>query len=63
MDMNSCTNKVLEALQNGGQYALEMSHPIIDVEHVLKALLNDADGLFCRILSNTDVYKDRKSVV
>ena len=57
MDINSCTNKVLEALQLGGQYALEMSHPVIDVEHVLKALLNDSDGLFNRILGNTEVYK------
>ena len=57
MDMNSCTNKVLEALQYAGQYALEMSHPVMDVEHVLKALLNDTEGLFCRILGNTELYK------
>ena len=56
MDLNQCTIKVVEALNEASQIALNSHHAIIDVDHFLKALLKDKQGLYQRLLGNCDNY-------
>ena len=55
MDMNRMTLKVQEALQAASSLAMSRNHQGIDVEHVLIALLDQADGLAAPILEQTGV--------
>jgi ATP-dependent Clp protease ATP-binding subunit ClpB len=55
LDPNRMTTKLQEALQQAGGIAQRRSHQGIDVEHVLLALLEQADGLAPRVLEATGV--------
>jgi ATP-dependent Clp protease ATP-binding subunit ClpB len=52
MDMNSLTQKSQEALQDAQSTATRMGHTEVDGEHLLLALINQADGLVPRLLDN-----------
>src|SRR2546430_15973444 len=45
MDTNRMTVKLQEALQTASAHAMRRSHQGIDVEHLLLALIEQADGL------------------
>lgn len=55
MDMNRMTLKVQEALQAASALAMHRNHQGIDVEHVLVALLEQADGSAGPILEQSGV--------
>lgn len=55
MDMHRMTLKVQEALQEASALAMRRNHQGIDVEHVLAALLEQADGLTAPIIEQTGV--------
>jgi len=55
MNIERLTQKSQEALQEAQSLALKHSHQGIDVEHVLLALLNQADGLAPSILAAAGV--------
>ena len=55
MDMNRMTIKLQEALQAASGVAMRRNHQGIDVEHVLVALLEQADGLTTPILEQAGV--------
>lgn len=55
MDMNRMTLKVQEALQSASAVAVSRHHQGIDVEHVLVALLDQADGSAGPILEHAGV--------
>ena len=48
--MNKLTNKSQEALQEAHSEALERNHQEVDAEHLLLALLDQENGLVCRLL-------------
>ncbi|HEY2172585.1 MAG TPA: ATP-dependent chaperone ClpB [Mycobacteriales bacterium] len=50
MDMNRLTQKSQEALQSAQSEAARLSHTEVDGEHLLLALLDQADGLTPRLL-------------
>jgi ATP-dependent Clp protease ATP-binding subunit ClpB len=45
VDVNRMTHKVQEALQQAGGTAVRRGHQALDVEHLLQAMLEQADGL------------------
>ena len=55
MDMNRMTVKLQEALQASSGIAMRRSHQGVDVEHLLIALLEQADGLTSPILEQAGV--------
>lgn len=55
MDMNRLTEKSQQALQNAQDTALRYGHTEVDGEHLLFALLDQADGLVPRVLSQAGV--------
>jgi len=55
MDANKFTEKALEAIQAAQTRALRYNHLEVDVEHVMLALLEQADGLLPRLLHKMDV--------
>src|SRR5262245_12406249 len=55
MDPNRLTQKSQEALHDAQTKALRYGHTEVDTEHVLLALLEDADGLIGRLLMRMDV--------
>jgi len=55
MDANKFTEKALEAIQAAQTKALRYNHLEVDVEHVMLALLEQADGLLPRLLQKMDV--------
>jgi ATP-dependent Clp protease ATP-binding subunit ClpB len=55
VDVNRMTHKVQEALQQAGALATRRNHQGIDVEHVLLALLEQADGVAPRLLEAAGV--------
>ncbi|MGQ4809203.1 Chaperone protein ClpB [Candidatus Entotheonellaceae bacterium PAL068K] len=55
MDLNKLTQKSQEAVQNAQTKALRYGHVEVDVEHLLLALLEQADGLIPRLLTRMDV--------
>src|SRR5213594_1110249 len=55
VDVNRMTHKVQEALQSAGGIATRRSHQGIDVEHLLLALLEQADGLAPNLLEAAGV--------
>ena len=58
MNMEDLTHKVLEALAKAQSNALERKNPIVDVDHVLLALLEDNEGLYPRILQALNLKSD-----
>jgi len=52
MDINSLTQKSQEALQDAQSIATRMGHTEVDGEHLLLALIDQADGLVPRLLDN-----------
>ncbi len=58
MNMEDLTHKVLEALAKAQSNALERKNPIVDVDHVLLALLEDHEGLYPRILQALNLKSD-----
>ncbi len=55
MDLNRLTQKSQEALQAAQTRALRHGHPEVDGEHLLSALLEQADGLAPRLLERMGV--------
>ncbi len=55
MNENKLTQKSQEAVQAAQKIAIEHGHQEIDTEHLLLALLGDADGLVARLLGKMDV--------
>jgi ATP-dependent Clp protease ATP-binding subunit ClpB len=58
MDFNKFTEKAREALSGSQQLASKMSHPQIDVEHLLLATLDQDQGLAPALLSKAGVPVD-----
>ena len=50
MNMNKLTQKSQEALQDAHSEALDRNHQEVDAEHLLLALLDQENGLVCRLL-------------
>ncbi|MGH3763738.1 MAG: ATP-dependent chaperone ClpB [Pseudonocardiaceae bacterium] len=59
MDPNRLTQKSQEALHDAQTKALRFGHNEVDGEHLLLALLDQADGLVPRLLSQAGVDADR----
>lgn len=55
MDINKFTQKSQEALQSGQEIAVRLGHMEVDVEHVLKALVEQSGGLLPRILEKLEI--------
>jgi len=55
MDLNHATQKVQEAIQEAQSLASRNGHQELDVEHVLAALLNQADGLAPRLFERMGI--------
>jgi len=55
MDVNKFTQKSQEAITNAQNTAVRFGHPEIDVEHLLLALMEQADGLVPRLFAKMDV--------
>ena len=55
MDMNRMTVKLQEALQTASAHAMRRSHQGIDVEHLLLALVEQADGLAGPLLEQAGI--------
>jgi ATP-dependent Clp protease ATP-binding subunit ClpB len=53
VDINSLTQKSQEALQEAQSIATRMGHTEVDGEHLLLALIDQADGLVPRLLDQT----------
>jgi ATP-dependent Clp protease ATP-binding subunit ClpB len=58
MDMNRFTEKVQESLQAAQRLAMRFGHQQLDTEHLLLALLDQADGLVPAILQKAGVPVD-----
>jgi len=54
MDINKLTQKTQEALQQAQNLAVERGHQAVDAEHLLLALVTQADGLVPRLLAKLD---------
>ena len=63
MDLNRCTVKCQEALQEAQTKAIVFQHQEVDGEHFLSALVEQSDGLVPRLLQRMDVppeiFKER----
>ena len=55
MDVNKFTQKSQEALTNAQNTAVRFGHAEMDVEHLLLALIEQADGLVPRLIAKMDV--------
>jgi ATP-dependent Clp protease ATP-binding subunit ClpB len=55
MDFNKMTQKTQEALHQAQSTALRYGHQEVDGEHLLLALLEQADGLVPRLFNKMDV--------
>ena len=55
MDFNKMTQKTQEALHDAQNKALRFGHQEVDGEHLLLALLEQADGLVPRLFNKMDV--------
>jgi ATP-dependent Clp protease ATP-binding subunit ClpB len=58
MDVNKFTQKSQEAIQNAQNIAVRYGHVELDVEDLLLALLEQADGLIPRVFARMDVPID-----
>ena len=55
MDLNKFTIKSQQALQEAQTKAINFGHQEVDGEHLLKAMVEQADGLFPRLLQRLDI--------
>jgi ATP-dependent Clp protease ATP-binding subunit ClpB len=55
MDTNKLTEKSMAALQRAQALAVRQGHNAVDTEHVLAALMEDAEGIVPRLISRTSV--------
>lgn len=55
MDIEKMTHKMQEALNNAVQIAVASSNQVVDVCHLLKALLEDQEGMFVRVLDKLNL--------
>jgi ATP-dependent Clp protease ATP-binding subunit ClpB len=64
MDPNRLTQKSSEALHDAQTKALRFGHPEVDTEHLLLALIDQADGIVPRLLTqvNADTGQLRKEL-
>ena len=58
MNMQKCTQKSLEALQQAQSFAVEYQNQKLDCEHLLAALCAQQDGLIPQLLQKMDVMPD-----
>ena len=58
MDMNRLTQRSQEALQEAQSIAVQLGQTEVDVEHLLRALIADDDGLAPRLLGFAGVHTD-----
>lgn len=58
MDMNKLTEKSHEAVQQAHEIASCVGHWEVDGEHLLASLIDQEDGLWCRLLSRMQVPGD-----
>ena len=58
MDLNRLTQKSQEAIHNAQAHATRLGHQEVDGEHLLLALLEEADGLVPRLFQKMDVPVD-----
>ena len=58
MDLNRLTQKSQEALHDAQTKALRFGHTEVDGEHLLLALLDQADGLAPRLLDTAGADPD-----
>jgi len=58
MDMNRLTQRSQEALQEAQSIAVQLGQTEVDVEHLLRALISDDDGLAPRLLGFAGVDTD-----
>ncbi len=59
MDVNKMTTKTQQAIEAAQALAVRMNHVEVDGEHLLSALLGQADGLVPRLLKKMDVDVER----
>jgi ATP-dependent Clp protease ATP-binding subunit ClpB len=59
MDPTRLTSKSSEALQDAQARAIRLGHTEVDGEHLLEALLGQADGLVPRLLTQSGVDADK----
>ncbi|TLS37957.1 ATP-dependent chaperone ClpB [Pseudalkalibacillus caeni] len=57
MDLNRMTQKVQEAVVSAQNIAIENHHPEVDNIHLLKALIEQNEGLTGRLLAKMDINK------
>ena len=60
MDINRLTQKSQEAVHDAQTKAMRFGHTEVDVEHLLLALLDQADGLIPRLLERAGVDVDAR---
>ncbi|MDD8049294.1 MAG: ATP-dependent chaperone ClpB [Thomasclavelia sp.] len=58
MDIEKFTEKMKEAISSASQIALDNKNGIVDVEHLLMALLNDSNGTLNRVLEKSNIRVD-----
>ena len=58
MDMNKLTEKSHDAVQQAHEIASRSGHWEVDGEHLLASLIDQEDGLWCRLLSRMQVPGD-----
>ena len=55
MDTSKFTQKTQEAVSDAQRVAVKRGHQQVDVEHLLHALVTQADGLVPRLLQRADI--------
>ena len=58
MDTSRLTRNSLTALQRAQSLAVRHNHQAVDTDHLLAALLEDDNGVPCRLLLRTPVRPD-----
>ncbi|MGC8771592.1 MAG: ATP-dependent chaperone ClpB [Brevinematia bacterium] len=55
MNLSKLTIKAREAVERANEIAISMSHQMLDIEHLLLAMIEQKDGLIVPILQNLEV--------
>jgi len=55
MNLSKLTIKAREAIERANEIALSMNHQMLDIEHLLKAMLEQEDGLIRPIFQNLEI--------
>ena len=64
MNGNEMTYKVQEAIASGSQLAMDKKHPVVDIEHILWALMNDSSGTWGHIMDKLNIdHSKAKEIV